>query len=130
VPRDRFIVAGRAWQDCRSGAADPENYGVGLLGLKGWWFIQGNLVRDLAMLNSTEVLVWDGWGLADPQPGQPLDALRPEELALLDAVAELSAAGGPFAEVRRLYLESPALRVPDSVTSHTTYLGERVVTLR
>jgi hypothetical protein len=130
VPRDKFIVAGRAWQDCRSGAADPETFGVGLIDLKGWWFIQDDLVRDLAMLNRTEVLVWDGWGLADAQPGQPLSALRSEELALLDTVAALSAAGGPFAEVRRLYQESEALRVPSTVTSYTTYLGIRTVDLR
>ncbi|MFF7159218.1 transglutaminase domain-containing protein [Streptomyces sp. NPDC008139] len=130
VPRTRFVVAGRAWQDCRSGAADPRTYGVELLGLHGWWFVQHNLLLDLAMLNSTELLVWDGWGLADPPMDQPFDALGADEVALLDTVAELSAAGGPFTVIRRLPREHEALRVPPVVSSHTTYLGERTVTLR
>lgn len=130
VPRDKFVVAGRAWRDCRSGAADPETFGVGVLGLQGWWFIQHNLVVDLAMLNSSEVLVWDSWGLGDPPLGQPLDALSADELALLDEVAELSAAGGPFGAIRALYEETESLRVPAVVTSHTTYLGARTVTVR
>jgi hypothetical protein len=130
VPRDRFVVAGRAWRNCRSGAADPETFGVGVIDAKGWWFVQHNLVLDLAMLNSAEVLVWDSWGLADPPQGQPLEALSDAESALLDAVAGLSAMGGPFAEIRRLYQDTESLRVPPSVTSYTTYLGERAVTLR
>ncbi|MBD0738334.1 transglutaminase-like domain-containing protein [Streptomyces sp. CBMA29] len=130
VPRDRFVTAGLAWQDCRSGAADPDTYGVGDIGLKGWWFVQHNLVLDLAMLDSTELLVWDGWGLADPPVGQPFDALSADEVGLLDTVAEVSAAGGPLGEVRRLMREHESLRVPDVVRSHTTYLGERTVRLR
>lgn len=130
VPPDRFVVAGRAWRDCRSGAADPETFGVGLIDLKGWWFVQHNLVLDLAMLNNSEVLVWDSWGLADPPLDQPFEALGADEVALLDAVAELSAEGGPFTGIRRLHRENESLRVPPSVTSHTTYLGERTVILR
>lgn len=130
VPRDRFLVAGRAWQDCRSGAADPEAYGVGGIGLQGLWFVQNNVVRDLAAVNGAEVLPWDAWGLADAPPGQPLEALAAADVALLDTAAELSAAGGPFAEIRRLYQEHEALQVPTAVTSYTTYLGERTVTLR
>lgn len=130
VPRDRFVVAGRAWQDCRSGAADPETYGVGIIDLKGWWFLQHNMVLDLAMLNSAELLVWDSWGLADPPIGQPFDALDADEVALLDTVAELSAAGGPFTEIRRVHQEHESLRVPPAITSYTTYLGERTVALR
>lgn len=130
VPRDRFVVAGRAWQDCRSGAADPENYGVGVIALHGWWFIQADVVRDLATLNNAEVLPWDSWGLANPQLDQTPDTLGADELALLDAAAALSTDGGPFEEIRRLYRETAALRVPSVVTSYTTYLGEREVTLR
>lgn len=130
VPRDRFLVAGRAWQDCRGGAADPETYGVGAIGLKGMWFVQNNVVRDLAAMNGAEMLPWDAWGLADAQPGQPLEALSADELALLDTAAGLSAGGGPFDEIRRHYQRHEELHVPSAVTSYTTYLGEHTVTLR
>lgn len=130
VPRDRFVVAGRAWRDCRSGAADPQTYGVEVVAVQGWWFLQAVVVRDLAALNGAEVLPWDGWGLADTRPGQSPGTLGADELRLLDAAAALSADGGPFAEVRRLYRQTAGLRVPSEVTSYTTYLGERTVTLR
>src|SRR5579863_6461593 len=40
VPRDRFIIAGDAWQMCRAGRADPKNYGLSMIpGLQGMWFI-------------------------------------------------------------------------------------------
>jgi len=54
VPRDRFLVAADAWDRCRSGAADPSRFGIDFAGLRGLWFIAGNLVRDLAALNNTD----------------------------------------------------------------------------
>ncbi len=46
VPRDRFLVAGKSWEMCRSGRADPELFGI--FDMHGMWFIRGNLVRDTA----------------------------------------------------------------------------------
>ena len=28
VPRDQFVVGGRAWQLCRAGEADPDTFGL------------------------------------------------------------------------------------------------------
>jgi hypothetical protein len=123
VPRDRFLVAGEAWRACREGRADPETFGVtGLDGVKGLWFVRFDVLHDLAALNGVEVLPWDGWG-----PEILDDArLTEEDLALTDTVA---AAGDDEQELRRLYAD-PRLTVPDEITSHTTYLGVRKVTLR
>src|SRR6185312_6349022 len=44
VPRDEFLVAGDAWQRCRAADLDPEAFG--LMDMRGWWFIAGNVVRD------------------------------------------------------------------------------------
>ena len=80
VPRTQFLVAGDAWQRCRRGGADPQQFGI--LDLRGLWFVRGNLVRDLAAMAKRELLPWDGWGLmATREDG---DA---EEMALLDRVA-------------------------------------------
>src|SRR4029077_4552254 len=37
VPRTQFLVAGDAWQRCRSGREDPQLYGI--LDLRGLWFV-------------------------------------------------------------------------------------------
>lgn len=60
VPRDQFLVAGDAWQLCRTGQADPEAFGI--LDMHGLWFIAGNVIRDVAALNNHEMLPWDVWG--------------------------------------------------------------------
>ena len=116
VPADRFLTAGAAWAACRSGAADPRRFGI--LDMHGWWFVAGNLVRDLAALNDMPMLPWDVWG-AMPEPDEPIDA---ERLALFDELARLTtdpdAAAAPL---RRLYAEDGRLHVPAAV--HNALLG-------
>ena len=49
VPRDQFLVGGKAWQMCRAGASDPNRFGVSGYGdMKGLPFVRGNLIQDLA----------------------------------------------------------------------------------
>jgi hypothetical protein len=126
VPRDRFIVAGRAWRACRAGEADPGKFGVSIINLSGMDFVQSNVVRDLAALNKMEVLPWDGWDLAERFHKDLGDA----EMRLLDTVAEAESEGGPFTRLRNLFLSNPGLRTPAAVISHTTYAGTKTVTLR
>jgi hypothetical protein len=111
VPRTQFVVAGDAWQRCRSGRADPEQFGI--LDLRGLWFVRGNLVRDLAAHAKRELLPWDGWGLmATRQEG---DAT---EMALLDRVAERMQAGDDrHRELLHLQGTEPGLRVPPVIVS-------------
>jgi hypothetical protein len=110
VPRDRFVIAGDAWVECRAGRADPEAFGI--FDLHGYWFIAGNVIRDFAALNNAELLPWDAWG-AMQGPGQTPSA---EHLAFLDQVAELTRApDARFAEVRALYERDPRLHVPAKV---------------
>jgi hypothetical protein len=91
VPRDQFLVGGKAWRMCRAGEADPEKFGI--FDMHGLWFIRGDLVRDLLALNKIEILPWD--------------------FALLDRVAELTLVDAPpFAEVRAIYEGDARLRTP------------------
>ena len=111
VPRAQFLVAGDAWQRCRSGRADPQHFGI--LDLAGLWFVRGNLVRDLAARAKRELLPWDGWGLMATR--EESDAA---ELALLDRVAELTQAGDErHGELLRLQDSEPGLRVPRVIVS-------------
>jgi transglutaminase superfamily protein len=110
VPRDRFIIAGDGWRQCRSGRADAGRFGI--LDMHGLWFIAGNVLRDLASLNRMEMLPWDVWGLMDLND----DALTPEKKALLDHVSALTLAGDDaFADVRAIYQSDERLRVPPVV---------------
>ncbi|MFH9569167.1 transglutaminase-like domain-containing protein [Streptomyces sp. NPDC017454] len=121
VPRDRFLVAGDAWRACREGRADPRTFGLGFAeGLRGLWFVRGNVVRDLAALGGVELLPWDGW--APEFLGRvPLGA---DDLAAADAVA----AARSEAEWRPLW-EDPRLTVPAVISSYTIHRGTRKVRL-
>jgi hypothetical protein len=122
VPRDQFVVGGRAWQLCRAGAADPNTFGLApdLPEPRGIRFVRGHVVQDLAALNKMELLLWDVWGLMQAAP----DA----ELPLLDEVAERTQAAEGFADVRRLY-GMPGLTVPERIRSLSPAAGPREVTL-
>lgn len=117
VPRDRFLTGGEAWQLCRAGRADPERFGI--LDMWGPMMTRGNAVRDLAALNKTELLPWDGWGLID-RAAELGDAVADP---LTDDVADTTVAG-EWDHVRRLYEENDLLRVPPTIFSYRS--GETV----
>ena len=113
VPRDRFIVAGRAWQECRSYRADANNFGLSLVPhLRGLWYVAGNLVRDLASLNRMEMLPWDVWGM------MPLEdaALSGEQKIVLDGIASLITGNdADFERAHKIYESDKRLHVPRAV---------------
>jgi len=112
VPRDRFAVAGQAWARCRAGEADPASFGLSALNESGDWWIAGNLVRDVAALNSMEMLPWDCWG-AMPKPGEPIDD---ERAALFDRLAALTRDPDfPQPLLTETYESDDRLRVPGTV---------------
>lgn len=113
VPRGQFVTGGLAWRLCRSGAADPDSFGI--FDMKGLWFVRGDFVRDVASINGMELLPWDCWGLAD----LPDDRLTDDDLSLLDRTAKLAEGDVPeFSDLRRLYRAEPRLSVPAVVTSY------------
>ena len=113
VPRDQFITGGMAWQMCRSGQADPESFGI--FDMHGLGFVRGDFVRDVAALNKVELLPWDCWGIIEKET---LD--DPDDLALLDELAELTAGDVPeFPRVQALYNADARLRMAGTVTSYT-----------
>jgi Transglutaminase-like superfamily len=83
VPRDRFLVAGQAWQEVRAGRADPDQFGLSVTKETGDWWIAANLMRDASALLNLELLPWDVWG-AMPKPGAPIGA---DVAALFDRLA-------------------------------------------
>jgi hypothetical protein len=114
VPRDQFLVGGKAWQLCREGQADPDTFGI--TDLHGLWFVRGNLVRDIASLNKVELLPWDSWGIIEPRD----EDLPAGHLAFLDQLAGLTTMDVPeFDRVRLSYESDARLYVPSMIHSHT-----------
>ena len=116
VPRDQFIVGGQAWKMCRSGAADPDSFGI--FDMRGLGFIRGDFIRDVAALNKVELLPWDCWGLILKYEMDD-NQLEAADLALLDQLAELTGGDVPdFERVRSLYESDPRLRVEAEIQSY------------
>jgi len=112
VPRDQFIVGGKAWQMCRSGEQDPDKFGI--LDMHGLGFVRGNLVRDVAALNKMELLPWDCWGV---MLNEQLDHL--DDLCMLDEIAALTAKEEPdFVAVRARYEADPRLHMNGHLLSY------------
>jgi hypothetical protein len=112
VSRDDFLVAGDAWLRCRAGLADPAKFGLSPLDEAGYWWIAGNLLRDVAALNNREMLPWDMWGEM-LRPNQEPDQAQ---LAFFDQLAALTAdPDAGFAELTARYQADPRLTVPATV---------------
>ena len=112
VPRDQFIVGGAAWKMCRGRQVDPDQFGI--FDMHGMDFVKGDFLRDVAALNKVELLPWDCWGLILTE----YVALSPDDLLLLDQLADLTHADVPnFDRVRGLYESDPRLRVNESIQS-------------
>ncbi len=112
VPRDRFVVAGQAWERCRAGNADPSTFGLSGINEAGDWWIAGNLMRDAQALLNLEMLPWDGWGA---MPG-PDDPITDDLAALFDKLAALTQSpDANLAELRRLCDTDDRLRVTEKV---------------
>lgn len=126
VPRHKFVVAGQAWIQYRNGELDADKCGLpDLPGESGPWWIAGNLVRDAAALSNMELLPWDVWGPAMPEPE---DAIGPELIALLDELAAVTADPATAADVRDRYAADDRIRVPAQVRNHLRGRLEPVVT--
>lgn len=107
MPRGQFVLGGDAWQMCRRGEANPDDFGI--FEMRGWDFVKNDLLLDFRALNKVELLPWDVCGLATV----PYNELTPEQFALLDHVAALTLAGNEsFASVRLVYEENEGLRAP------------------
>jgi hypothetical protein len=122
VPHDRFILAGDAWQTCRSGRADPDLFGLSFINEQGMWWVAQNLIRDLASLNRMEMLAWDVWGMM-PKPATEIGT---EEATLLDRAAQLTLAGDDaLAKLREIY-QDKRLRVPKTIFNASRQTQETI----
>ena len=88
LPAGQFFTAGQAWKLCTDSKAKSRNFGRNLKA-RGWPFMRGSLVQDLATLNKVEVLPTDlWWDLAIKGD----DKLNPDDRRLLTRLAGLTLA--------------------------------------
>jgi hypothetical protein len=107
LPPGQFVLAGAAWQMCRAGKANPEDFGI--FQWHGWDFIRGNLMRDFLSLNKVVVLPWDFWSATEP----PVADFSAAQMETMDRIAALTLAGNEaFDEIRLIYTENPVYHVP------------------
>lgn len=103
IPRDRFLVGGKAWQMCRSGAADPLDFG-GERGdfFSGLWAIRSRLIHDLATLNKVELLLWDiwSWMTYEFEPNEAEDRATDDMAALTQGGDEV------FEKIQAMYQDA------------------------
>ncbi|MEO8040824.1 MAG: transglutaminase-like domain-containing protein [Betaproteobacteria bacterium] len=119
VPRERFWVAGQAWQRTRPGdagsfGADAVKYAAmnfGIADMWGDWFIGGDLTLDMLALLGIEMLPWEPLVLG-PERQLPVG----DDLALLDRIATMTVAADAEAvdELRRICAADPRLTIPTS----------------
>jgi hypothetical protein len=109
LPAGAFLAGSEAWRRCRRGDDEPQRFGI--MDMRGWWFIAGNVVRDLAALQRVELLPWDVWGLMDVGVAEPGDPVA----GVIDRVAD-AVLDGDDADRRRAF-ELDGVRVPDVVHS-------------
>jgi hypothetical protein len=127
VPRNRFLVAGAAWENCRRGDLDPQKFGIEFVNLRGLWYVAGNVVRDLAALNQVEMRPWDVWG-AQPRPNE---TLSDTQCAWFDDLAVLSRQPDESVDrLRELYTKDERLRVPPEIYNALLDRSEPVGTAR
>jgi hypothetical protein len=107
MPPGKFVLAGDAWQLCRQGKADPQNFGI--FQWHGWDFIRGNVFREVLSLKNIEVLPWDNWGVMDTSLAEGTD----DAWTMVDRAADITFhVDGCFEELCHFYSQEKGLHVP------------------
>lgn len=107
MPGNLFVSGGRSWLACRTGEANPDDFGI--FDFKGLDFVRGDLMRDILALNKVEPLPWDFWGYLNT----PVEQLSEEELRWFDELAILTLDPDMyFKDLRQLYETDPLVHHP------------------
>lgn len=129
VPRDRFLVAGKAWQSIREGGADPKTFGLHPPEegpMYGEWFVAHDMRVDLAALNKVETLLWDTWGAGSGGSTEMTDAV----CELHDHASLVAGDDVLLDAARTLFSANEGLRTPETVVSLAPFNGPSEVRLR
>lgn len=122
-PESPFLTAAEVWRGWRAGDLDAHKFGaVPDSPLRGPWFIQNYVLRDVAHRHGDELLLWDFWGaMAGPREPLPADVVAlTDHLAALTVDADAGDAAAE-AELSGLYTTSPQVRPGPTVLRHDPF---------
>jgi hypothetical protein len=127
VPRDKFIIAGKAWEICKSGKVSQKKFGVFNIGIWGMWFIRANLFRDLAALNKIELLPWD-YTYYFHRFFKKVGDLPNKEMKTIDDVAETTMSDDDYSldRILSLYSVYPKLKIGCKILSYSSEIPKVV----
>lgn len=111
MPAGQFVTGCDAWKLCRSGTANPDDFGI--FEMHGLSFVRGDLIRDIASFNKTELLPWDCWGLMMKEDKD----LSEKDYALLDKAAGLVMTENM--EIADLYKSSTGILAAGKIKSYS-----------
>ena len=120
IPRNKFLVAGKAWQLTLENKINSDLLGVKEIGVKGFWFIKADVVRDLAALNKIELLAWDYTDYID-DPFKDINKRSKEEITLINNIASITSKDRvELIKVLQIYDDNKNLQISDKVRSYST----------
>ncbi len=119
IPRDRFIVAGKAWLMALRNKINPDILGVKEIKVKGYWFIKADVVRDLAALNRIELLPWDYTEYID-DPFKNIGDRSGDEIELISNIAAITSKEEiNLDEALRIYKKNKNLQILKMIKSYS-----------
>ncbi len=110
IPYDKFLGAGRTWQEFRKGEIEPTRFGI--FEWRGEMFVLNKLLMDLASLNKVEVLAWECWGICSK-----VINIKKLGYGIFDELAEkISKVNNPevFSELKELFEKDSSYKLPDN----------------
>ncbi len=130
IPYTAFFTAAEAWNLCRAGTKNAQQFGTGIKKrVAGWWYIRNKLIQDLAALNKMELLSWDCWGFM--LSGESDDFMQDaNQVALMDSIAALlSLPQLDLPKLKSIYDVNEGLRMSGRIYSYSYFSGAREVEL-
>ena len=125
IPRDKFLVGGQAWIECRKGKLDPILFGVSGLDIQGIGLVCGHVLSDLSTLNKVEHLPWDEWCIGTKK----FNELSEEEINTVNEIAKVTIPEVDNLEEIKSLFQVDGIKIPEFITSYTTYGGIQKVKL-
>ena len=100
IPAGQFYTAAGAWTLCRKKKAKSGRFGFNRKA-RGWHFMRGQLMRELASMNKVEVLPWDVWWTLASKDETDVTA---DERKFFDSIAAaLTGLEATFDDLRALF---------------------------
>ncbi|KAJ3290627.1 hypothetical protein HDU79_003104 [Rhizoclosmatium sp. JEL0117] len=131
IKDDQFITAPRAWLGLRDGTLKLDHNrfvvypNVDIPNLRSWPQIAHNVMQDLAMVNKTEMLLWDCWDNLSFRNTTHGGDLPESEATLMDEISKITSPTDIDVKVLQELYQRDGIRVPPTIHSENLLVGGR-----